>query len=45
MLRALEERAFQTLQSSDKTQTKAEEAYHKASEWAKQSELSYGLTE
>ena len=44
MLRASAERAFQVLQSSDKTQTKAEETYHKASEWAKQSELSHRLT-
>ena len=44
-LRALEERAFQVLWSSDTTQTKAEEAYHKASEWAQQSELSHRLTD
>ena len=43
-LRKLEERVFQALQSSDMTHTKTEEAYHKASEWAQQSELSHGLT-
>ena len=41
VLRQLEERAFQALQSSDMSHTKA---YHKDSEWAQQSELSHGLT-
>ena len=44
VLRQLEERAFKVLQSSDMSHTKAEEAYHKASEWAQESELSHGLT-
>ena len=44
-LRQSEERAFQALWSSDMSHTKVEEAYHKASEWAQQSELSHGLTE
>ena len=44
MLRKEEERAFKALQPSAMPHIKVEEAYHKASEWARESELSHGLT-